>query len=100
MTVPIEPGAIALETQGAAALAGTADKATGALGGVLGGDLGDITDGVRAIRAWISNRHNWVRVAWFLSGAAMFTVGVVLLGERPIEQGAASAAHVAKILPK
>lgn len=93
MTFPIEPGALAVGATATAAVAGAASKASG----VLGGDLGDITDGVRAIRAWVSNRHNWVRVAWFLSGAAMFTVGVVLLGERPVAQGAAS---VAKILPK
>lgn len=92
MTFPIEPGAIA------AGASATATVATGAqkVAGNLGGDLGDITDGVRAVRAWIGNRHNWVRVAWFLSGAAMFTVGLVLIGERPAAQAAGAVAKVVK----
>lgn len=49
--------------------------------------LTDVPDGIRAVRAWISDRHNWVRVAWFLSGAAMFTVGLVMVGQRPLAAG-------------
>lgn len=100
MTFPIEPGAIAAGADIAGNVARGAQVVTGKATGVLGNDLGDITDTVRAVRAWISNRHNWVRVAWFLSGAAMFTVGVVMIGERPIAKATASAEKVAKILPK
>jgi hypothetical protein len=96
VTVPINPGAIGAEGDviGNVLLGGKAvvGKATG----VLGGDLGDVTDTVRAVRAWVSNRHNWVRVAWFLSGAAMFTVGVVMVGTRPLEPAVKA---VAKVIP-
>jgi hypothetical protein len=46
--------------------------------------LGDATDAIRAVRAWTSDRHNWVRVAWFLSGGVLFVVGAVMVGERPL----------------
>lgn len=84
MTAPIDPGTIAAESDAVANVIRGGQLVAGKATGVLGGDLGDITDTVRAVRAWVSNRHNWVRVAWFLSGAAMFTVGVVMLGERPL----------------
>lgn len=100
MTFPIEPGALAAGADVAGNVArGAASTATSAAG-AIGQGVGDITDSVRAVRAWISNRHNWVRVAWFLSGAAMFTVGVVLLGERPAAKAAATVEKVAKAVPK
>lgn len=97
MTTPT-PGALAGEAVAGTALASGAKKALGAIPGAQ--ELGDITDGVRAVRAWISNRHNWVRVAWFLSGAGMFVVGIVLIGERPAAKAAATAAKAAKYIPK
>jgi hypothetical protein len=98
MTVPIEPGAIAAGADAASKVAGGVQKAVGAIPGV--DQLGDITDTIRAVRAWISNRHNWVRTAWFLSGAALFTVGAVMIGERPIAKTAGTVAKAAKYIPK
>lgn len=63
--------------------AGAADKAVGSVD-----QLGDVTDSVRAVRAWVSVRHNWVRVAWVVGGALMFAVGAVMLGERPVASAA------------
>lgn len=48
------------------------------------GVVSDVSDGITAVRAWISNRHNWIRVAWFFAGSAMFTVGALMVGERPL----------------
>lgn len=57
------------------------------------GVVSNIGDGITAVRAWISNRHNWTRVAWFAAGSAMFTVGAVMVGERPLSQGVTSVAQ-------
>lgn len=54
------------------------------------GVVSDFTDGITAVRKWISNRHNWTRVAWFAGGSAMFTIGAVMVGERPLSQGITS----------
>lgn len=93
LEIPV-PGPIA----GAAGAAGAA--ATGAAGviagiaGTVGGkvvqslpgasQVGDAVATLQAARAWISDRHNWTRVAWFAGGSVMFTVGALMLGERPI----------------
>jgi len=94
MTTPIDPqtignvaGIISSLTGGAKNAANSAaSDASNALKGVVPGasQLGDITDEARAVRAWITNRHNWTRVAWFLGGSVMFTVGAVMVGERPV----------------
>lgn len=97
MTVPT-PGALAAEAQATAAALGAGAKLVDKVPGAAA--LGDLTDSVRAVRAWISNRHNWVRVGWFLSGAAMFTIGLVLIGERPIGKVAGAAGEAAKFIPK
>lgn len=32
-------------------------------------------DAVVAVRRWISDRHNWVRMGWFAAGLAMIYIG-------------------------
>lgn len=82
MTTPITPSAAAAIGSAAAGFS------QGVRSAIPGADqLGDLQDQARAIRAWISNRHNWTRVAWFLSGAALFTIGAVMVGERPLSNG-------------
>lgn len=62
-------------------------------------ELGGAVDGLRAVRAWISDRHNWLRVAWFLGGSLMFSVGVVMLAERPLAKAATQVtAPVGKVV--
>lgn len=81
-------GKILAGALGGVAGGGLVDKAGGVISSIPGASqLGDITDTARAVRAWVSTRHNWVRVSWFLSGALMFAVGAVMLGERPVSAG-------------
>lgn len=42
-----------------------------------------LVDGITAVRAWVSDRHNWVRVAWFSGGVVLFVVGASMLA-RPV----------------
>jgi hypothetical protein len=80
---------------------GLIDKAIGALASNVPGvdELGNAEDGLRAVRAWVSDRHNWVRVAWFLGGSLMFSVGVVMLAERPLAKAATTVtAPVGKVV--
>jgi hypothetical protein len=58
--------------------------------------LGDLSDGLNAIRAWISNRHNWVRVMWFGGGVVMFAIGAAMLA-RPAAAPVARA--VSTVVP-
>lgn len=61
-------------------------------GGLVGGVKDAVTDvlnpfsgveaTVSAIRAWSTDRHNWVRVAWFVGGVGMIGVGIAMLGGR------------------
>jgi hypothetical protein len=44
---------------------------------------GDVTDAARAVRRWISDRHNWARIGWFAAGVALFTIGAVAVAARP-----------------
>lgn len=78
------PGGAAVNAAGAAANAATA-AATNVLP-----DLG-IGENITAVRAWISDRHNWVRVMWFGGGVVLFAVGAAMIA-RPATQSAAQAA--------
>lgn len=87
LQIPVPP------IPGPGGVAGVVGEIAGAAVGAAGGAvskipgvdlLGDVADTARAVRAWVSNRHNWVRVSWFVGGTVMFTVGAVMLGERPI----------------
>lgn len=52
--------------------------------------LSGLDDGITAVRTWISDRHNWVRVGWFAAGGAMLTIGFVMVAERPVMKAADS----------
>lgn len=41
-------------------------------------------DAAVATRRWISDRHNWVRVGWFVLGAGMIYAGVIVLARHQI----------------
>jgi hypothetical protein len=102
VTSPVSPtiaatvGAVVSGIAGGAGNVSAAAKsdASNTLAGLIPGAglAGDITDEALAIRAWITDRHNWTRVGWFLAGAVMFTVGAVMLGERPIAAAANTVA--------
>lgn len=83
-----DPGGVGAGIAGAigSVAAGVAGAVGSAASSVIPGvdQLGDVADTARAVRAWVSNRHNWTRVAWFAGGSVMFTVGALMVGERPI----------------
>lgn len=71
-------------------------------GGVVGaiGDLNPFSgldDSLTAVRAWISDRHNWVRVSWVTGGVAMFVAGVLMMGGR--SAGKAAGTVVQTVVP-
>lgn len=59
-----------------------------------GGD--SIAAPLNAVRAWISDRHNWVRVAWFGGGIVMFAIGAAMLAGRPAGQAIATVVPAGK----
>lgn len=92
LPVPDPAGGVFAGAAGIVGAVGAAVKQTTAAGvSIVPGvdQLGGVIDAVRAVRAWSADRHNWVRVAWFLSGSVMFTVGAVMVGERPVASAAA-----------
>lgn len=74
--------------------------AIGAAGEAVGGLLdslnpfSDLTDSLSAVRRWVSDRHNWVRVSWVVGGASMFTVGVIMMAGRPVGKTAGAAVQL------
>lgn len=52
-----------------------------------------VGDGITAVRAWVSDRHNWTRVSWFLSGSLLFGVGAAMIAGKP------AASAVTTVLP-
>jgi hypothetical protein len=63
------------------------------------GVLADLSASLHAARAWLSDRHNWVRIAWTGMGVALIYGGVIVLARRPIESTAKVAASVAGKVP-
>lgn len=43
-----------------------------------------VADAATAVRRWVSERHNWVRVSWFITGVTIAWIGVVVLARKPI----------------
>lgn len=73
---------------------------TGGLAGAVTDALNPFTgldDSLTAVRAWISDRHNWVRVSWVVGGVAMFVAGVLMIGGRTA--GKAAGTVVQTVLP-
>lgn len=75
MTVPIGPAAATGAAAGAA-VGGAITDAREAAGNLPG--LAEIS----AARAWMANRHNWVRVGWFVGGLVLMIAGAVTFAER------------------
>lgn len=82
MTLPFDP-----RTPTGAAIVGQGAQALK----TAQGTITDITGALTATRRWVSDRHNWVRVAWTVSGLVMIYVGVVVLARRPIAAGLRSS---------
>lgn len=95
MTTPIPPGTVA----GIAGLFGKGAKA--AVEGIIpGADAANAAiDGIVATRRWLSDRHNWTRVAWTLGGAFLMYMGVLMLAKPQIESAAQAAGKVLDVVP-
>lgn len=89
MTNPIPPGAA---SAGAAAVVGGLREVKGLIPGADAASA--VTDGVTAVRRWVSDRHNWTRVAWFGAGVTLMMIGAGMIG-RPVAQKAVRAAATA-----
>jgi hypothetical protein len=50
--------------------------------------VADITGQLAAARAWVSNRHNWVRMAWVASGLVLVVAGVIVMAGEPVRDAA------------
>lgn len=55
-----------------------------------------LVDSVTAVRRWVSDRHNWVRVGWFVGGSLLLWAGVLVLARKPIVATAKGAGAAAK----
>jgi len=73
---PLNPGQVA----------GAAQTAVKTVVGVVPGakEAAGILDAVIASRRWLSDRHNWVRVAWVSAGFALVVGGAFVLARRPV----------------
>lgn len=61
---------------------GAVRRVTGIIPGAS--EAAGMLDAVVATRRWISDRHNWMRVGWFVLGAAMIYGGVIILARHQI----------------
>jgi hypothetical protein len=50
---------------------------------------------VSAAKAWVSDRHNWVRVGWTTLGVVLIYGGVIVIARKPIAASATKAAALA-----
>lgn len=48
-------------------------------------ELHAIGDALSAVKGWISNRHNLVRIGWFVAGYAMIIAGLVILTKPAVD---------------
>lgn len=77
-------------------VAGGVQAAKEVTGLIPGADAAaSLIDGVVAVRRWISDRHNWTRVAWFGAGVVLVLTGAAMLARKPI-QAAVTAVPVGK----
>lgn len=76
MTFPIPPG-VQNELNKRAA------QVTQAVPGLDTADA--IVDGVSAVRRWVSDRHNMIRVIWTVSGFTLMIAGAIVIS-RPASQ--------------
>ncbi|MGE5827532.1 MAG: hypothetical protein ACM30G_04105 [Micromonosporaceae bacterium] len=64
------------------------------------GEVAGVVDTFVAARRWISDRHNWVRVAWVVSGFVLIATGVAWMARRPIESRITETAQTAAAVAK
>lgn len=57
--------------------------------------LDALGDAAGAARAWVADRHNWVRVGWVVAGVVLFGIGLNALASRATG-GAVSAGGVTR----
>lgn len=50
-----------------------------------------VVDAVEAMRRWIGERHNWVRLGWFAAGLAMIYIGGAALARPAVTSAVRSA---------
>lgn len=62
-----------------------------AVGALPGGDTVD------AVRRWVGDRHNWVRVGWFGAGVVLIVAGVIVIANRATGGAVGNAAG--KVIP-
>lgn len=75
--------------QGAASAADQTVAATAVVGSAIG-----------KTTLWVSNAHNWVRVAYVVGGSAIFVAGLVMLVEQTKTGQAATKAAIKGIATK
>ena len=46
----------------------------------------DLGQALGAVKRWISDRHNWVRVGWFVGGVVLMVGGVAVMAGKPAVQ--------------
>lgn len=51
---------------------------------------------IEQVKTWISDRHNWVRVGWFVAGYTMIVVGVAILAKPAVDKAASSVGKITK----
>lgn len=54
----------------------------------------DIGAGIGAVRRWVSDRHNWVRVAWTVGGLVLMASGVAVMAGKPAASAVRTATKV------
>lgn len=80
----------------------TVDNAVRVVVGALPGSVSEavgldaVGENLSAVRRWISDRHNWVRVGWAGVGLAAIVVGGTIMARKSI---AAGAKVVTKAIP-
>lgn len=82
MTGPLTPGGIGVAGAEAGAAAGKAAKAAGSAVGSGLSSASSILDPLQSVRAWVSDRHNLVRVAWVGAGIVLWALGMHALVQR------------------
>lgn len=56
--------------------------------------LGEALDYAEAIRAWLADRHNWVRIMYWGAGLTLLTVGLLMVARPAAEPAIQSAKKV------
>jgi hypothetical protein len=92
MTSPYTPGTVP-NPLNPAQVAGAIQGAVKTVAGVVPGanEAAGILDSVIAARRWMADRHNWIRVAWFVGGGMLLVGGALTLARKPISGIASNA---------